>query len=231
MRIIAAYNKGAELCRISHLDVQRLLMRALRRAKLPLAFSKGFNPHPLLSFASALKLGFTSECEWFEVDLSAPVCAAEFSAKLNAACPRGFSVHSAVFDPLDPHSLASRTRAADYILSLRAEAPIGAKALQAGVEALLGGNIMVEKRTKSGIKAINIRDQILEVNSEFRIPNSEFPKAPKLFVRGKLQADGGLPVELLANALIEKMGIAAEAKIHRKTMWFDRDGALSPNPF
>ena len=69
MRIIASFYKHDEVRFVSHLDMQRLFQRAFRRAGLPLSYSKGFNPHPLLSFATALSVGYTSECEYFDVFL------------------------------------------------------------------------------------------------------------------------------------------------------------------
>ena len=66
MRMLAVYHKTESARYISHLDVQRTLQRAFRRAKLPLRFSEGFNPHPELSFASALATGTTSAAAWFD---------------------------------------------------------------------------------------------------------------------------------------------------------------------
>ena len=54
MRIIVSFYKHEQVMFVSHLDMQRLFQRAFRRADLPLAYSNGFNPHPLLSFATAL---------------------------------------------------------------------------------------------------------------------------------------------------------------------------------
>ena len=56
MRIIASFYKHEQVMFVSHLDMQRLFQRAFRRADLPLAYSNGFNPHPLLSFATALSV-------------------------------------------------------------------------------------------------------------------------------------------------------------------------------
>ena len=50
MKLVAVYHKGRALAMISHLDVQRTLQRAFRRAGLPLLYSNGFNPHPQFSF-------------------------------------------------------------------------------------------------------------------------------------------------------------------------------------
>ena len=70
MRIIARFEKGEAVRFVSHLDIQRTFQRAFRRANIPLAYSQGFNPHPQLSFATALSLGYTSEAEWFDVKLA-----------------------------------------------------------------------------------------------------------------------------------------------------------------
>ncbi len=56
MRIIYEFGKKGRLRFISHLDLQRFMMRALRRTDLPVAYSHGFNPHPQMSFASALAM-------------------------------------------------------------------------------------------------------------------------------------------------------------------------------
>ncbi len=57
MKLLLRLEKGEKVKYISHLDMQRLFQRALRRAKLPCAYSQGFNPHMLVSFACALSRG------------------------------------------------------------------------------------------------------------------------------------------------------------------------------
>ena len=57
MRLIARLTKLEPVRFVSHLDILRLLQRAFRRAGVPLSYSQGFNPHPLLSFATALSTG------------------------------------------------------------------------------------------------------------------------------------------------------------------------------
>ena len=90
MRMLAVYHKGPSLAFISHLDVQRTLQRAMRRAGIPLAFSQGFNPHPKLSFASALATGQTSDAEWFEAELSEDVEPEAFVSRVNGVLPPDF---------------------------------------------------------------------------------------------------------------------------------------------
>ena len=61
------FYKGGLLRFVGHLDVMRTLQRALRRAEIPLCYSQGFNPHPLMGFASPLALGCTGEQELMEI--------------------------------------------------------------------------------------------------------------------------------------------------------------------
>ena len=96
MRIIASFYKHEQVMFVSHLDMQRLFQRAFRRADLPLAYSNGFNPHPLLSFATALSVGYTSDCEYFDVMLSEYVSPAEFKRRVNAVLPQGVHIVDAV---------------------------------------------------------------------------------------------------------------------------------------
>ena len=73
MRMLVRFGKNARLRFISHLDLQRFLHMALNRTGLPIQYSQGFNPHPVMAFGSALALGWTSEYEILDVKLSAPM--------------------------------------------------------------------------------------------------------------------------------------------------------------
>lgn len=80
---------------ISHLDLMRLFMRALRRADLPLKISEGFNPHPKISIKRALKLGLESENEEAAVVLKEFVRAEEFKQRLQKQLPAGIEIREA----------------------------------------------------------------------------------------------------------------------------------------
>ena len=73
MRALIRFGKRDRLRFISHLDLQRFFQRAVNRTGLPVAWSQGFNPHPVMSFGSALALGWTSEYEVIDIKLSAPM--------------------------------------------------------------------------------------------------------------------------------------------------------------
>ena len=68
-RLRIRFSRGEELKFISHLDIIRLWERALRRARIGLAYSEGFSPHPRISLAAPLSLGITSDAELMDVVL------------------------------------------------------------------------------------------------------------------------------------------------------------------
>ena len=92
MRMIVRFGKRARLRFISHLDLQRFFQRALNRTGLPIAFSNGFNPHPVMAFGSALALGWTSEYEVIDVKLAEDVDALAAKEAMQAALPEDLPV-------------------------------------------------------------------------------------------------------------------------------------------
>ena len=88
----AQIRKGEEIAVLSHLDYMNVFMRALLRSKLPAAWSKGFNPHLKVSFATALAVGVTSDCEYVDFELIAPVKEFEVAKRLNAQLPKGSEI-------------------------------------------------------------------------------------------------------------------------------------------
>ncbi len=77
---------------ISHLDLMRVLTRAMRRAEFPLKLSEGFSPHPKLSLKRALKLGIESDNEEAAIVLSLPVSPDEFKDRLQPQLPEGIEI-------------------------------------------------------------------------------------------------------------------------------------------
>lgn len=85
----AQIRKGAELAFLSHLEYMNVFMSALLRSKLPAAYSEGFNPHLKISFATALGVGVTSECEYVDFVLKSNIDSPTVMTKLNSQLPKG----------------------------------------------------------------------------------------------------------------------------------------------
>jgi len=92
MRIRICYRKNEAGRYLAHLDLARTWERTLRRAEVPLAFSEGFNPHPKMSFASALALGIIANHEFLDVDLREERKIEELTNNIVNACPKAISV-------------------------------------------------------------------------------------------------------------------------------------------
>jgi radical SAM-linked protein len=222
VKIIAAFEKTKELSYTSHLDVQRTLQRAFRRANLPLAFSKGFNPHPKLSFATALATGYTSAGEWIEVEFSEPIDPDTFLERANAAMPVGMRFVSAFSADDGMPTLSKLLVAARYLITLYTEAPVTAEALRDAVAAIMDSDeVIVEKKTKSGVKPANIRPEIIEAESV-----SASDRIAVVAVVGTLTAAGGLRAETFARALFERLGTVGRFTAHRTSLCFEGSDRL-----
>lgn len=94
-RIDFGFSKKSHMKYISHLDLMRLFMRAMRRAGLPLKMTEGFSPHPKLSIRRALKLGVESDNEEAVIILRERVCPEDFKERLQRQLPEGIEVKDA----------------------------------------------------------------------------------------------------------------------------------------
>ena len=95
------FSKTGRAIYISHLDINRMMTRAVRRAKLPMWYTEGFNPHPYLTFALPLSLGQSSDCEYMDIRIEGDITDEEIMNRLNAVLPEGvkiLSVSAPVYD-------------------------------------------------------------------------------------------------------------------------------------
>ncbi len=84
---------------ISHLEVMRYFQKAVRRSGLDVAYTEGFNPHQIMSFAAPLGVGQTSESEYFDIELHTAPSMDELVARLNAVMTDGMRILSAEILP------------------------------------------------------------------------------------------------------------------------------------
>lgn len=93
MTVRVKFAKYGALKFIGHLDILRCFQKALRRSGLPVAYSKGYHPHQMTSFASPLSVGLTSDGEYMDLVLTEPVPTEEVETRLNAVLREGLWVH------------------------------------------------------------------------------------------------------------------------------------------
>jgi len=124
MNVRVRFAKYGAVKFIGHLDVLRYFQKAVRRAGLKIAYSQGFHPHQIMSFASPLGVGITSEGEYMDMELTAEYTPQEIVAALNGAMVEGFTVLSARILPEPENGRKRETAmslvtAADYLVTVK----------------------------------------------------------------------------------------------------------------
>ena len=96
------FNKTGDVRYISHLDLMRCFSRAIRRAKIPLWFTEGFNPRPYMQFALPLSLGMQSCCESVDIRIEGDITDFEIMKRLRAVMPEGLEITKVTAPEFDP---------------------------------------------------------------------------------------------------------------------------------
>lgn len=94
MKVRIKFRKYGALRFIGHLDVMRYFQKVMRRAQIPIAFTSGYSPHMIMSFASPLGIGLTSDGEYFDIELSESISSEEAVRRMNAVSAEGIEVVS-----------------------------------------------------------------------------------------------------------------------------------------
>lgn len=158
------FSKTGRAIYISHLDINRMMTRAVRRAKLPMWYTEGFNPHPYLTFALPLSLGQSSDCEYMDIRIEGDITDEEIMSRLNAVLPEGvkiLSVSAPVYD-------AKEIEKALYFVKLVFKDAETSKSFAERAQTLAEGEeLLAEKRGKKGhrkvMKQINLIDFIYDM--------------------------------------------------------------------
>lgn len=117
-RVRITFGKIDSMRYVGNLDMHTVWERTLRRAALPLAYTKGFNPRPRFQIAASLPLGATSRCEIIDIWLEQPPALDEIQARLQRSAPPGLLVVAVEEVPLQSPALQTRMRAAEFEVSL-----------------------------------------------------------------------------------------------------------------
>ena len=162
MKMLVVFEKTERLRHVGHLDLMRAMQRALRRSGVPIAFSKGDNPHLLLNFAAPLSVGMSGKREVMEVPLSEEISEEDFKEKLRAALPPELPCLAVrAVDDRHPAPM-SQLIAASYSISVKENADALLRVIPAFLER---ETIMALRKTKSGEKLTDIRPMIYDLHA------------------------------------------------------------------
>ncbi|SDC71819.1 TIGR03936 family radical SAM-associated protein [Nocardioides lianchengensis] len=159
-RLRIRYAKRGRLRFTSHRDFSRAFERAVFRARLPMAYSSGFNPHPRISYAGAAPTGSASEAEYLEIGLAQVVDLVEVRVALEEALPDGLDVVAIAESP--GGSLSDLLEASNWTLDVAADP----EAAAAAVEAFLAEeSVSVERMTKKGLREFDCRGAVVSLTA------------------------------------------------------------------
>ena len=160
---------------IGHLDVMRFFQKVMRRADIPIAFSGGYSPHMIMSFAQPLGIGLTSDGEYLDIELTEPIDSKEAVARMNAVSVEGIEMVSMV-QISEEKKASGITAASDYQVFLLESGKssdvrrnIPSEWKESWEEFLSQEQILVWKKTKKSEKEVDIKPMIYgsEIKEEY----------------------------------------------------------------
>lgn len=162
---------------IGHLDVMRYFQKAIRRAELDIAYSEGFSPHQIMSFASPLSVGHTSEGEYFDIEMNSFPGEAELKERLQRVMVEGTKILSVKQLPREEKNAMASVAAASYLVAFREE-DLLPKDWQEKLTAFYAReSIPVLKKTKKGEKELDLKESIYALEIR-KIPSDSVMDAP-----------------------------------------------------
>ena len=213
MRLRIKFSKTGSMKFIGHLDIMRYFQKALRRAGIDVAFSGGFSPHMLMSFAQPLGLGATSSGEYFDLDVNSCGTTAEIREKLNAQMVPEIQVLQVVKIPEDRASKGmTLVAAADYLVRFRDPSRLPEHWREELQKFLGQEQIFVIKSGKNGEKEWDIRPFLYQMEA----------REDGLFLRLSAGSQNNLKPETAAEAFAAFLGVRLPEHalmIHREELY------------
>ncbi len=163
MKVRIKFSKEGPVRFIGHLDIMRYFQKAIRRAGIDIAYSTGFSPHQIMSFASPLSVGHESCGEYFDVELNSITDTEDIKMRLNQTMAEGIQIlQVAVLDEMEGNAMAS-VAAADYLISFRDSVSLPDDWKEKLTAFYEKDKIPVIKKTKKGEREIDLKETIYQL--------------------------------------------------------------------
>ncbi len=190
MLIRIKFSKLGSVKFIGHLDLMRYFQKALSRTGLPVKYSNGFHPHQIMTFASPLGVGLTSDGEYMDFELISNEEASKYTGKellsiLNNSLTEGIHISEVtILDPREPNkkkeSVMALVNSADYLLYFKDNCSTEHKKdiFQLLQQYLGKKELIIFKKTKLSEAELDIKPYIYQYSSDFHtfIKNHNTPE-------------------------------------------------------
>lgn len=215
MKVRVKFEKTGAMKFVGHLDMMRYFQKAIRRAGIDVAFSEGFSPHMIMSFAYPLGVGMTSSGEYFDLEVNTPMSTAEMGRRFNSVMAEGVRVLSVRKIPEDKKSKGmSLVAAADYFVDFRPGLEPKQDYRKYISAFMAQPSVIMLKKTKKNVEETDIRPMIYRFES---VDN-------RLFLQLASGSARNLKPDLVMEAFYRYMGeevLPFAWMIHRQEIYAD----------
>ena len=220
-RYVIKFSKDGVIRYISHLDLLRLFKRSFKRVGVKLQYSQGFNPHPKMSFAQPLSLGYAASAEYLEFDTTEPYQKDEIIEKLNSVMPEGIHVSACEELPVGGKTLAALTEAADYEIQIPTDCSLPESIEDISKRYMAQEHITITKhQKKTGMDmAVDVRPMIHATNG------SVYDNYIMITTKLSAGSTANLSPEIVLSTFCDFAGISfdrAEVLIRRTEIYFQK---------
>lgn len=164
MKLRIKFSKHGPVRFIGHLDVMRYFQKAIRRAEIDVAYSTGFSPHQIMSFAAPLGVGLESNGEYMDIEVHSITSCEDTMNRLNAVSAPGIQVTSVKILPEGAGNAMASVAAASYTVYFR-EGREPRFAIADQLPAFLAKEqILITKETKKGSREVDLKQGIYELS-------------------------------------------------------------------
>lgn len=166
MKIRIKFSKNGAVKFIGHLDLMRYFQKAMRRAEIDIAYSEGYSPHQIMSFASPLGVGLTSDGEYLDIEVKTTAGSEESVKRLNSVMADGIAVLSYKKLPDEAKNAMSIVTAADYRISFCSGGEPFSDWPKRFLEFYAQDEIRITKKTKKSEQELDIKPFIYSISAE-----------------------------------------------------------------
>ena len=222
MKIRIKFSKEGPVKFIGHLDVMRYFQKAIRRAEIDIAYSAGFSPHQIMSFAAPLSVGHTSSGEYFDIELCSFTGREDLIKRLNAVMVDGIRILDAkVLSEGEGNAMAS-VAAADYLVTISSQVELPDSWREQLLSFYEQEKIPVWKKTKKGEKEIDLKEGIYQLEI----------RGDQVYLLVDAKSGSNIKPGFVLETFFEQIGVVLPEfpfRVHRiETYQRQEDGCLIP---
>ena len=165
MKLRIKFSKKGPLRFIGHLDIMRYFQKAIRRSDIDIAYSTGFSPHQIMSFAAPLGVGVESEGEYFDIEANSVTTAEDMIARLNAEMAEGMTITGMRILPDNAKNAMASVKAASYRLNWKEGYSPEYSLSEAVSEFLSREEVLYTKQTAKSVIERNLKEAVYELKA------------------------------------------------------------------